>query len=144
MLIVRAVLFYRCKPGASVRLHYIIAAAIWSIVGLLLLARGCAFLLEANKIWLVLPAIAIGTFKSIFLLDRSARKNSARLALREDGSCLGGIYSIKMWLLIGVMILMGCLLRALGLPPELLGVLYAAIGWSLFLSSRLLWNRVKQ
>ena len=139
-----AVVFYKYKPGASVRTHLIIAAAIWSIVGLLLLARGSAFLVTADRLWLLLPAILIGSCKSLLLLDKSARKNLDRLARKEDGSCIGGVYSPKMWILIIMMIFMGRFLRNSGMPEGLIGLIYAAIGWALFFSSRLLWNAVRQ
>lgn len=129
------------KPGASLRTHHFLAATIWSLVGIFLMTRGGLFLHAAGLLWLFLPSIVVGTFKSIFLLDKSARRNLSRLAGKEDGDCLGGVYSIKMWGLVGMMMGLGWLLRRSGLPAEFVGVFYVSIGWALFFSSRLLWQQ---
>ena len=110
----------------------------------MLLIRGGSFLFDAGSQWLFIPALIIGTCKSLFILDKSAQKNLNRLSKKQDGSCLGGVYSPTMWGLILAMIIMGKLLRKSGLPGDYLGVFYVAIGWALFLSSRLLWNNLKQ
>lgn len=105
--------------------------------------RGGAFLVEAASPWLIVPAMIVGTCKSLLILDKSARKNIDRLSQKEDGACLGGVYSATMWILIVVMMVLGRLLRKSGLPAELIGVLYVAIGWALFFSSRLLWGALR-
>lgn len=129
------------KPGASLRSHHFLAASIWSLVGLFLMTRGYFFLQTIGRVWLFLPAAMAGTCKSIFLLDKSARKNLSRLAEKVDGDCLGGVYSVRMWGLVALMMLLGFFLRRSGLPGELIGTIYVAIGWALFFSSRLLWQR---
>lgn len=133
-------MFAGCKPGVSLKTHHIAAAVIWSSVGIMLLIRGGLFLHSVHQLWLLLPAIAIGTAKSVFMLDKAARKNLRRLANKADGACLGGVYSIKMWGLIALMIFLGWMLRTSSAPRELVGIVYAAIGWALFFSSRLLWK----
>lgn len=132
----------KLKPGVSARTHNIVAAFIWSAVGIMLLVRGSLFLRGVQQLWLILPAIAIGSVKSIFMLDKTARKNLRRLAAKPDGSCLGGVYSFKMWGLIALMIFFGWMLRTSSAPRELVGIVYAAIGWALFFSSRILWKNV--
>lgn len=129
------------KPGASLRTHHFLAASIWSLVGIFLMTRGYFFLQAVGRAWLFLPATIAGICKSIFLLDKSARKNLVRLSGKMEGDCLGGVYSKKMWGLVALMMLLGWLLRRSGLPAELIGTLYVAIGWALFFSSRLLWQR---
>ena len=130
-----------CKPGASLRTHHWLAASVWSLVGIMLMTRGGLFLHAAGRLWLFLPAVAVGTAKSLFMLDKAAGKNLVRLANKEDGDCLGGVYSAKMWMLVVVMMGLGVFLRRSGLPGELVGSIYVAIGWALFFSSRLLWQR---
>lgn len=136
-------MFRKFKPGVSLRTHHIVAASIWSGVGLMLLVRGGSYLFEAGSQWVLVLAVVVGTFKSLFILDKSARKNLKRLSIKKDGACLGGVYSINMWLMILAMMIMGKLLRNSGLPDVFIGGLYAAIGWALFFSSRLLWEYVK-
>jgi|GEM_PF-3233469 len=36
--------------------------------------------------------------KSLFLLDRSAKKSITRIIVTRYGRCLGGVYSVKTWL----------------------------------------------
>jgi len=129
------------KPSASLRTHHFVAAAVWSLVGISLMIRGGLFLHAAGRVWLMIPALVAGTAKSLYLLDKTARKNLLRLAGKEDGDCLGGVYSIRMWGMVALMIGMGWLLRHSGLPAEVVGVIYGAIGWALLLSSRLVWQR---
>lgn len=129
------------KPGASLRTHHFLAASIWSLVGIFLMTRGYFFLHAVGRVWLFLPATVVGTCKSIFLLDKSALKNLHRLSEKMDGDCLGGVYSAKMWSLVALMMFLGWFLRRSGFPGEFVGVLYVAIGWALFFSSRLLWQR---
>lgn len=129
------------KPGASLRTHHFLAASIWSLVGIMLMTKGGSYLYAVGRLWLFLPALAAGTGKALFLLDKSARKNLGRLSDKQDGACLGGVYSARMWALVALMMVLGWSLRRLGLPGELLGTLYVAIGWALFFSSRLIWQR---
>ena len=129
------------KPGASLRTHHFLAASIWSLVGIFLMTRGYFFLHAVSGVWLFLPAVIVGTCKSIYLLDKSALKNLARLSGKINGDCLGGVYSVKMWGLVAMMMCLGWLLRRSGLPFEFVGSFYVAIGWALFFSSRLLWQR---
>jgi hypothetical protein len=131
-------LLARFKPAASVGAHLLIAAVIWSGVGCMLLLRAWKMLSGYSLLWLAL-ALAVGTGKSFFVLDRAARKNISRILALNDGTCLGGVYSWKMWGVVALMIIAGMLLRASSLPLLLIGCLYAAIGWALLFSSRLVW-----
>ncbi len=128
------------KPGVSVKTHHLAAAVVWSAVGIMLMVRGGLFLSGVQQMWLAIPAVVLGTVKSIFMLDKTAGKNLIRLAAKSDGACLGGVYSLKMWGLIVLMIFMGWLLRTSSAPRELVGFVYVAIGWALFFSSRQLWR----
>lgn len=94
-----------------------------------------------DRLWPLLVALGIGTLKSYLLLDRTAEKNITRIRCQEDGACLGSIYTWKMWGFIVIMMLVGRLLRASGLSGSLVGLVYAGVGWALFLSSRLVWRQ---
>lgn len=134
----------KLKPGVPRHIHGIFVALIWSVVGVFLMLRGGVFLLAVDSLWLSVVGILIGSVKSLFMLDKSAIKNILRLQELTDGSCIGGVYSLKMWLLVGGMILLGIALRKSSLPREIVGVVYVAIGWGLFFSSRLLWKNVRK
>ncbi|MFW8601063.1 hypothetical protein ACOHYD_06230 [Desulfobacterota bacterium M19] len=134
----------RLKPGVSRRVFHFAAAFVWSAVGIMLFIRGSLFLHGVGQLWLLFPAIAIGSVKSIFMLDKAAKENLRRLRTKNDGNCLGGVYTVKMWGLIAVMIFLGWLLRTSSAPRSLVGIIYAAIGWALFFSSRVLWDGFKK
>ncbi len=130
----------RFKPGVDKRVHLLLAALLWTMVGFFLLGRGGIWLLAAGKGWLVLPALLLGSGKSLFLLDKTAKKSINRILCFGDRTCLGAVYSIRTWLLVLAMIGAGYLLRQSALPKSLLGTLYATVGWALMLSSRLAWR----
>ncbi len=88
---------------------------------------------------LILVAGVLGTLKSLLILDKMARRSIRRIIQFEDGTCLGAVYSWKTWLLVALMMASGILMRKLTQPGPVIGTLYCAIGWALFLSSRLGW-----
>ncbi|MBC8317173.1 MAG: hypothetical protein H8E41_04650 [Desulfobulbaceae bacterium] len=134
----------RFKPSASRKTMLLIAALFWTVVGFGLMIRGVGILLEGDYYILLAGAILLGTVKAVFIFERTVRKNVARIQEKEDGDCLGGVFSFKNWLLIVVMILMGRLLRLSGLPLGIYGVIVLAVGWGLFLASRIMWLEWKQ
>jgi hypothetical protein len=128
------------KPGVPRKIHLLLAASLWSIIGIFLMMRGMSWLTTTERLWLTIPAIIAGSLKSLFILDNSARKGVHRILELADGTCLGAVYSIKTWLLVLIMIGSGIVLRHSSLPKELLGAAYMTIGWALFFSSRHAWQ----
>jgi len=115
------------------------AAILWTTVGLVLITRGTIFLSVGESIPYFFAAILFGTLKSLFILDKSAKKSIDRILLLADGSCLGAVYSLKTWLLVLVMMSLGFILRNSGISATILGTLYVTIGWALLFSSRSAW-----
>jgi hypothetical protein len=128
------------KPGASSRIHLLVAGLMWSSMGVYLLVRG-GLLAGGFTLLPLLLAAGIGSLKALLILDRSVRRNIARIVARQDGACLGGVYSWKMWGLVVIMMLGGRLLRESVVPASLISLLYIAVGWGLLLSSRLFWRQ---
>ena len=129
----------RYKPGLSISTHLMLAALIWSVVGFFLMVNGFFLISLAERSWLILLGLALGTAKGIFVLDRVARKNIKRLHGFERKTCIGSVYCYKTWLLVIIMIVLGRTLRLTVLPGEVVGVIYLAVGCGLMLSSRLMW-----
>lgn len=127
------------KPSASCSVHLLVAAAMWTVVGIGLMARGILWLNAISQLWIVIPALLAGTLKSRFMLDRSAAKSIQRIEGCNDGKCIGGVYSLKTWFLVVLMMGAGYLLRHSSLSREILGLLYVSIGWGLLFSSRNAW-----
>ncbi len=132
----------RLKPGASRQIHLLLTAILWCLIGSMLIFRGLSWLIDVARLWIIAPAVMIGTIKSLLILDKAAKKGIHRILKMADGTCLGAVYSVKTWLLVLCMIGAGMLLRHSSLPGELLGGLYVAIGWSLFFSSRHAWLHI--
>jgi hypothetical protein len=111
----------------------------------MLMFRGISWLAASGELWIIIPAFIIGTIKSLFILDKTARKGVQRILEMADGTCLGAVYSIQTWLLVLVMMGTGMALRRSAFPRDILGGLYMTIGWALFFSSRhawLAWKRI--
>lgn len=130
----------RFKPGVHRKTHLLLAACLWTFVGLFLMARGFIWLVPADRIILALPAVLLGFLKSHFILDKTAVKSINRILLLNDGTCLGAVYSKKTWLLVLGMMTAGIFLRHSSIPKPLLGSVYIMVGWALFWSSRNGWQ----
>ncbi|GAB4334556.1 MAG: hypothetical protein Kow0089_03830 [Desulfobulbaceae bacterium] len=130
----------RFKPGVNRSVHLLAAALLWSVVGGILGAKGLLWINPVENPWFVTCGIALGTIKSFFVLDRVADRVVNRISRMRDGTCLGAVYSWKTWLLVGVMVSSGILLRTFFNPGRYVGTVYLAIGWGLMLSSRVSWR----
>jgi hypothetical protein len=119
----------------------------WSLVGFGLLYVGLKWLFISRSSWIyVLLALAllVGGTKGVFVLRKSARRAIVRIHARGDHTCVFGVFSLWQWLLVGVMMAGGRLLRTSGLEDAYLGTLYAAIGIALLLGSLTTWSAWNQ
>ena len=133
----------RWKPSARARTHVLLAALLWTAVGGGLSLAGLVWCARAVRPWswaLASGGVALGILKGRFALERTARSSAARIASRGDGKCLGGFLSWKSWVFVLAMVTAGAVLRRSGLPRELLGVLYTAVGTALLWGSRVYWR----
>jgi hypothetical protein len=127
------------KPGVSRSTHLFVAPLLWTAIGTMLMIRGWRWIGPGNARWLVLVALGMGTAKSVFVLDKMAKRGVQRIIDRGDGTCVGGVYSWKTWLFVGLMMAFGITIRRLTEPGMIIGTLYMAIGWALLFSSRRPW-----
>ncbi len=131
----------KLKPGAGQQTHILAAALIWTAVGTGLLVFGARPLLAEYGYPMLAAALLVGTLKGYFVLQRSAGKNIVRIRAFKQVTCLGAVFSVKMWIMVLVMAGSGRWLRlSSGISPGLIGFLYTAVGWALLFSSRLLWR----
>jgi len=130
-----------CKPVASSRLQLLLAGCTWSTVGTGLICVGTYWLGSSSSHFISLLAISLclGVGKSILILDRVAKKIVERIELRGEGRCLASFYSLRAWALVILMMAMGRILRGAGISYSILGVIYAAVGTGLLMSSRSIW-----
>jgi len=135
----------RWKPRAAGRTQLLLAGALWTTVGALLLGFGARWTLEefGRRTGGLAAALGIvaGLLKGRFVLDPAAGRITDRIAARGDGRCAGGFLSWRSWLLVALMSLAGRLLRGGLLSHAVVGPLYTAIGTGLLFSSRIAWKR---
>ena len=131
---------FLAKPGVPRSVHLFAAPFLWSVIGGWLMVRGWGWLEPGRGRLLFIAASVLGTLKSLFILDKVARRALDRIIHFQDNTCLGAVYSWKTWLLVLVMMTAGIVLRNLTQPGPYIGTLYAAIGWALCLYSRLGWR----
>lgn len=137
----------RWKPRAGGRTQLLLAGALWTAVGVLLLGFGARWTLEAfapgTGALATALGIAAGLLKGRFVLDRAAGRITERIVARGDGRCAGGFLSWRSWLLVALMSAAGRLLRGGLLSHAVVGPLYTAIGTGLLFSSRVAWKRLR-
>lgn len=129
------------KPVASSRLQLLLAGVIWSTVGMGLISVGTYWVVSTSDhiIGLLAISLCLGLGKSLLVLDRVASRIVKRIELRGEGRCLASFYSLRVWVIVIIMMLMGRILRGAGISYSLLGLIYAAVGTSLLMSSRTIW-----
>jgi hypothetical protein len=135
----------RFTPRAYPRTRLLTAAGVWSTVGFFLVVKG-VYLFQGG-IGAVVLALAVGMilglFKSRYVLDSVAQKIIVHIGARPARACLGGLFSLRNWVLIAVMIVFGRTLGALPVDPAIKTGLYVMVGTALASSSRLMWRAWK-
>ena len=130
----------RITPKVGRSVHLFAAPLIWTAVGIMLMVRGFSWLDLHPAYWLLLIAVSLGTFKSLTVLDRSAKKILSRIMTLNEKSCIGAVYPWRTWLFVILMMATGIALRSMTEPGLFLGTIYVAVGWGLLLSSRHGWH----
>ena len=123
-----------------------LAGSMWSCVGAGLFSVGTYWLLRnggARGFIILLIAAGLGIGKALLVLDRTALRNIDRVKSRGEDRCFGGFLSWRVWILVMGMMLLGRILRTIGLPKPILGLIYGAVGIGLLCSSRLIWRAWK-
>ena len=132
------------KPVASARTQVLLAAAMWSAVGAVLLLVGADWVLWGAgphfSPWLIAVAVLVGALKARFVLRRTAARLVERIRSRGDGRCVGGFLSLTSWMFVAAMMGMGYLLRHGLLPRTEVGLIYVAVGSALLLAATSIWR----
>ena len=131
------------KPSASRCTHLLLAAILWSAVGLGLVVFGTRWVLQAEHRYVpaaLIAAAAIGAIKSELVLRRTANRIVERIQLRGEGYCIGGFLSVGSWAVVAAMVGLGRWVRHTSAPRFAVGLLYVAVGTALLLASRHAWR----
>lgn len=126
------------KPAVTKRVLLFIAGFIWLGVGAMLLFLSFSWLhafhipgsLLFGIIGVVL-ALIVHHFGFLKIVD----KNLRRILPMEGTKCVFAFMTWKSYLIAGVMVIMGVLLRHSPIPKPYLSILYTGIGLALILSS---------
>lgn len=136
-------LLHRLNPRARARTRMGVAAAAWTVMGVLLSLLGTWWCLQAEtpqKVALYLAiALAIGLLPARLVVKRIATRNEKRILERGDGHCLMGFLPWRIWGLVSVMMVLGFFLRHSSIPRPDLGIFYLALGSSLATGGWGLW-----
>ena len=129
-------------PTCSLRAQARLAGIIWLLVGIMLIARGIFWIVNADVgittlILCTVVSLPVGILKSRLVLNRVADRILKRIRKRGEGKCLFGVFSIKNWLMILLMIAFGRILRSSNAPITIVSAIYIAIGAGLANSSKL-------
>ncbi|MBE9028195.1 hypothetical protein IQ266_00310 [filamentous cyanobacterium LEGE 11480] len=136
--------------GLSRQQHLLIAALIWTVVGVGLFTMGLLFWfhlpylgnLDPKHLAIGALMIGIGLAKGKFVLDKTANRVIERTnSLQEPNPAksIFQMFGVKTIALVGSMMFIGYILRATGVSYEIRGLVYLAVGPALLLSSRNYW-----
>ena len=136
------------------RIQKLLAASLWTAVGIMLSAFGVVWMYFGFGLWallLAVPMIALGFVKGRFILDKMAKKAVVRIAERGPEAPWWGFYPLRTWILIAAMMGTGIVLRTAipaifygGHAPAIyfafIGLIYLAVGVALIHASRTWWR----
>jgi hypothetical protein len=134
-----SILFDRLKPGISKRYILLIAAFVWTIAGFMLLGRGSVYVIKFSnyKIIHFLIAILFGTGFFWVLFNKISLKHIRRIRNIEiEKPCMFSFFNFKSYLIMGVMITMGIILRKSSyINKDVLYTFYVGMGIPLLISA---------
>ena len=130
--------FKSLKPAVSKTWLIALGGLMWTIVGLMLCQLAYHWLAVIRWSW-VAPLELLGIFLALIAhqicFSKIAQKNITRLSLLKGKTCIFAFQRWKSYFLIGLMIILGLILRDLPIPKPYLAILYTTIGSALFLAS---------
>ncbi len=131
--------FRSFKPGVPKRVLLFIAAAVWTFAGSVLLYKGMKLVLvNRNHLIGILSGSVVSGFLFYFLVfSRISFKHTRRIInLNNAYPCFFSFFNFKSYVLMGIMITSGIIMRLSGIVPlTYLSVLDLTMGIPLFLSA---------
>jgi len=126
------------KPAVPRKYLFMIAGLIWTSVGILLCWRALGWIENFQKsLEMLLGILGIVLAVAFYFLgfSRIAAKNIRRICALPDKVCLFAFTAWKGYLIIGMMVTAGVLLRNSSFRKDFLAVIYTAMGGALVLAS---------
>ena len=128
----------KLNPAVSREWLLLLAGVMWSGVGLMLGNYAWHWWMDQPSmltVGLVILGVALAVLAYRALFRNIAGKNIDRIQAFDNRTCIFAFQAWKGYLIIGIMVPGGLLLRHSSFPKEYLAVIYATIGGALFLSS---------
>jgi len=139
------------KPAVTKSWLIALAGLMWTGVGVMLCRLAYVWLAVINRgmaTSLALFGVVMAVAAYHFGFSRIAQKNIKRLCLLTERTCVFAFQTWKGYVIIGLMIILGAVLRNSAIPKQYLAIIYTTIGGAIFLSSfhyyGLLWKMVVQ
>ncbi|MCF8069977.1 MAG: hypothetical protein K9L30_15460 [Desulfobacterales bacterium] len=126
------------KPEVQKTWLMTIAGLMWSVVGLMLCRFAIRWLFDLSRpsvIGYALTGAGLAIIANYLVFSKIAGRNIDRLNQMPEKVCIFAFQAWKSYLVIGLMITIGSLLRHSPAPKHYLSIIYIAIGGALFLSS---------
>jgi hypothetical protein len=127
------------KPAIPQRYLLLMGALVWTCAGSILLYKGFTILISFTVFQFieVIVSIIAGILFYIFLFSKISLKHTKRIFhLTIEYPCMFSFFNFRSYILMGIMITGGILLRKSGImPPDILLIIYFMMGIPLFLSS---------
>jgi hypothetical protein len=126
------------KPAATKSWLIAIAGLMWTGVGVMLCRFAYAWLAVINRgmaTSLGVVGVVMALVAYYFGFSKIAQKNIKRLCLLTESTCVFAFQTWKGYLIIGLMITLGAVLRNSAIPKQYLAIVYTTIGGAIFLSS---------
>jgi hypothetical protein len=132
---------HRLTPRASSRTRILSAALTWTCVAIFLAWKSLHVSWDVDgHVWHgILAGMGLGLLKSRLIFDRAARNILGHIGSKPERACLGGLFSVRNWALIVLMVLFGKTIGALPLSSAVHSGIYIMVACGLGYSSRLLW-----
>ncbi|MDX2085951.1 MAG: hypothetical protein SFZ03_11250 [Candidatus Melainabacteria bacterium] len=127
----------RLQPAQLKKLAFLL----WAAGGLVLLSLGWGRLFtlqvsDSNLLWFyVAIALALGAAKGRFVLRKTSQRNLDRIHSMSEPQRPAQVYSLRSWIMIGLMLGISASLTLFNADPVIRGVVNLAVGVALLTSS---------
>lgn len=129
----------KLTPRLPKRYLLFLAAMVWTFAGGMLLIKGFGFLKQTYHLFWIRIFISLtgGNIFYILMFSKISIKHTQRIInLKIEKPCMFSFFNFKSYLLMGIMITGGIVLRTSGLIPVFyLSVVYLTMGIPLFISA---------
>jgi hypothetical protein len=126
------------KPAVGRQTLLFMGGFVWFCVGGMLLTFSVQWLgafHDASPLPFVLPGVFLALVVHHFGFLKIVDRNLGRLLTAEEKKCVFYFMPWRSYLTVGIMVVMGILLRHSQIPKQYLAILYVGIGLGLILSS---------